>query len=59
MALTIGFTLHTAWLPAIAPRSATYCVDLETDTAGRAVDHDTVQALLREVRARASRRSDR
>jgi len=51
-ALGIGFSLHTAWLPELAPRTATYRIDLATDTAERGADNDTVAALLRDVAAR-------
>jgi carotenoid cleavage dioxygenase-like enzyme len=50
--LGIGFSLHTAWLPALAPRTATYRVDLATDTAGRGEKDDGVRELLRAVSAR-------
>jgi carotenoid cleavage dioxygenase-like enzyme len=47
-ALGIGFTLHTAWLPELAPRTSTYRVDVARDTAGR--DHDErVKAVLQKV----------
>jgi hypothetical protein len=55
-ALGIGFSLHTAWLPELAPRTATYRIDLATDVAGRGGGHEGVQALLREVGARIGRR---
>lgn len=51
-ALGIGFSLHTAWLSELAPRTATYRIDLATDTAGRGGEHEGVRALLGEVSAR-------
>jgi carotenoid cleavage dioxygenase-like enzyme len=50
-ALGMGFSLHTAWLPTLAKRTATYRVDLATDSAGR-TDHEGVRALLGEVQKR-------
>jgi len=49
--LGIGFSLHTAWLPSVAPRTASYRIDLATDTRGRA-SSDNARALLDAVAAR-------
>ena len=52
--LGIGFSLHTAWLPELSPRTASYRIDLATDTAGRGDEHEGVEALLaRSARASA------
>lgn len=48
--LGFGFTLHTAWLPTLAPRTARYCVDVVTDTAGR-VTHDAVRDVIERIAA--------
>ncbi|HXU68082.1 MAG TPA: carotenoid oxygenase family protein, partial [Polyangia bacterium] len=45
-ALGIGFSLHTAWLPSLAARTATYRIDLAADVGGRGGDHDGVRDLL-------------
>ena len=51
-ALGIGFSLHTAWLPELAARTATYRIDLATDVAGRDDGNDSVRTLLERVAKR-------
>jgi carotenoid cleavage dioxygenase-like enzyme len=49
--LGIGFSLHSAWLPELLPRTATYKIDLATDTGAR-VRNDRVRELLDTVARR-------
>jgi carotenoid cleavage dioxygenase-like enzyme len=48
--LGIGFSLHTAWLPELQQRTATYRIDVATDTGGRG--NDQVKELIQQVAAK-------